>query len=780
MITYIYFLSFSIFKSRFDYDRFKHIRPEPSCFSGPCLPEPAKPPVKYKDLNRFRVPELTWLTVGEWIINVYEECYGDPDNLIRMHTWSDLLIDNATPTVEAENSTASSDANKVAPTATDESTNAAPEKTEGSDSAEMETDESSDVKNADDKNPKKRRGSDLSFLEQWGWHKTRYSRKKSSLPAEPAVEQEDVTVGAFLKRVFSKYYQISFDAKESPFDGKEDQEVNEQQSPTASPAKAPQSTTGSGGECFKAPPPTEQETDFQKLTQSDFDKLLSEFEYFDVIPLLYKWLEYISQYWRLSFPPQLAEQYVKIYIFYLTHYEFQQWAAMDCDEFRSTYAMALFYVEQVQELVQTKVHTKGELMVTEDGEFQRVRSQLMFHSGFYCYIPPVEDYLVRICRYHWNNFLVARLDNDYELCLQSLEHIVMNLEGQPQQPPPTIKIPSKREDSVIELESVRGLIKALQRTISLNNVGRLYRDGNYKDLIPILKDSLRNNSAAVKGADNETMKIQTQFEILLECLWNVEDFEGCLVWAERCFKYCIDLYETFPEFSYRLKEWATPINFILTYFEALLNSHGVEVLMALGRHQSRLIQNIIRLVIHQLDTQENKTTSNNQPAEVHAVNLKIPWLLLYLVRQRDEVSNCPLVGVDPAQQSNENSREEEAAEQDEDHIPKSFLLLFTAHEHLGRKLWCTKDNGELLKHTIKSVGPLVRTPLLEPYRDVINEYMEQVTYCLFAYPPKKARARHIMEHEATQIELNWQDAIDLFDIYRPDVVPEFDAYKYEG
>lgn len=327
----------------------------------------------------------------------------------------------------------------------------------------------------------------------------------------------------------------------------------------------------------------------------------------------------------------------------------------------------------------------------------------------------------------------------------------------------SVKLPSKKEDNLIERDVIEALIKSLKRTISLNNVGNLYKACKYRDLVTILKDSLIN-STTIKNADNTTMKIQTQFEVLLECLWNLEDFEGCFVWTERCLKYCVDIFETIPEHSYRLKEWGESINFILIYVDALVRKHGVEILMVLGKYESRVIQSLVRIVINQLDSPVDK----NDP-EMHTVNLKIPWIILYLVRQRDEVSNFPFIGVD----ANENSQTDD----DDEQIPKSFLLLFTAHEYLGRKSWCTKDDGELLLYTLNCVVPILRTPLLEPYRDLVNEYLEQITYCLYSYPPKKGRSRHIEEHEANQTELTWDKAVVLFDIYRPDNLPEFDSYK---
>lgn len=76
------------------------------------------------------------------------------------------------------------------------------------------------------------------------------------------------------------------------------------------------------------------------------------------------------------------------------------------------------------------------------------------------------------------------------------------------------------------------------------------------------------------------------------------------------------------------------------------------------------------------------------------------------------------------------------------------------------------------------VVPLIRSPLLESVRDIVMEYIEQVTYCLYGYPAKKARVKHIEEHDAHQIDLTWEKAIQLFDIFKPDNLPEFNSYKF--
>lgn len=182
---------------------------------------------------------------------------------------------------------------------------------------------------------------------------------------------------------------------------------------------------------------------------------------------------------------------------------------------------------------------------------------------------------------------------------------------------------------------------------------------------------------------------------------------------------------------------------------------------------------------HQLDTEEK---NNNQ---VHPVNLKTPWVILHHILQREEdmkprkkrkLSN-------DTTSSNENEasgEEEEAIDGEEDLIPKSVSIFFTAHEYLGNRTWCTKDCGQFLLFIMDTVTPRLRTPYLERCRNEIVEYLEQITYCLYRYPGKRARLKHLEKHESQIIDLDWSHAIQLYDIYRPDKMPEFDMFKRDS
>lgn len=116
-------------------------------------------------------------------------------------------------------------------------------------------------------------------------------------------------------------------------------------------------------------------------------------------------------------------------------------------------------------------------------------------------------------------------------------------------------------------------------------------------------------------------------------------------------------------------------------------------------------------------------------------------------------------------------------EEVEETIPNSIMVFFTAHDYLGGRCWCTKDNGQLLLFALETVVTCLRTPYLESFRDIIAEYLEQMTYCLYGYPAKRARLKHIEEHDAQNIDLTWENAIQLFDLFRPDELPEFNSFK---
>uniref|UniRef100_A0A1B0CHR0 Uncharacterized protein n=1 Tax=Lutzomyia longipalpis TaxID=7200 RepID=A0A1B0CHR0_LUTLO len=439
------------------------------------------------------------------------------------------------------------------------------------------------------------------------------------------------------------------------------------------------------------------------------------------------------------------------------------WNQLEYTEFQTVYEMTLFYLEQEHERIAVKKLNKEEF----SGEYRRLLLHLMFHSGFYM-LEDEDQHCLNLMRLFWLNYIVSKYENNLEVAIDFVYKINELFQEEEKRLNLVVDFPNKTVENHIDIVVVKDLISSLLRTIKLNNVANLYKDNKFRELTVILKDSLIN-CTEVKNSDNTIMKITTQFEVLLESLWNLEDFEECFRWSEKCLKYAVDFFLTIPENSYRLKEWGDSVNFILIYLEALLKQEGIDILCCLEQYEARLVQSLVKIVANQLDTPFEKNNT-----QVHAINFKIPWILLHAFIQREE--DRQHVVAKKIKSSSEASDQED----EEETMPNSILIFFTAHEFLGRKFWCTKDGGQLMIFTLNIVTPILRSPMLEPFRDLIMEYVEQMTYCLYGYPLKRVRSRHIEEHESTQCELTWERAMQLFEIYRPDFLPEFDSYKVDS
>lgn len=94
--------------------------------------------------------------------------------------------------------------------------------------------------------------------------------------------------------------------------------------------------------------------------------------------------------------------------------------------------------------------------------------------------------------------------------------------------------------------------------------------------------------------------------------------------------------------------------------------------------------------------------------------------MIFIFREDDKNAGLKIINRNTDESLNETNDELEDA------IPNTLLLFFTAHDFLGRRQWCSKDNSKLLCYTLDFVTPQLRSPLYEPYRAIINEYLEQV------------------------------------------------------
>lgn len=573
---------------------------------------------------------------------------------------------------------------------------------------------------------RRRRGSELADLQQWGWHKNRRSKRKR---VEAEDEPTDTSINGFIRRILPKYFIENFDGEST---------LGQQKDSSAS--------------CTLPVESTSVET-FNNDTVDQFEVLKAQLsnQKFDLILLSFEYLKHLAAMWNRPVPDEIQDLFVKVFEIYSIFMDF------DClnllvDEQSGTKQLLLDHIKVIlfyAELTEDKSLTAGKEEV-----FQKYCTVLRFYIGWLLQEP---EYIELSSRHLWLLATISYNKNHLEETLDYCRGVAYII--QTYNPTLSVTLPNLKKRNHFTADLMERSIGQVKRLINLRQTRVLYAQEKYSDLIEVLEESLLGSEDI--ESDQHGLNRHGQIQMMLESLWCEERYEDCLKWMEKCLTYTVDSYLATPNHSPTVKrKWAESTNFILTYFEQLLHQEGVGFLLTLKRYFARLIQTLTRLVTIQLDSETNNKSS---PVN-HHINVRKPWVILYFIVQREDDLNS-------------------AAMKDLEHsfkallMPNAIQLFFTVHEYLGRKSWCSIDDSQFLLMIINTVTPRLRTPELEHVRSNLMEMMEQVTYCLYNYPPKKMRSKHIEEHNAKTVELTWERAVQLFDLYRPDNLPEFDSFK---
>lgn len=194
-------------------------------------------------------------------------------------------------------------------------------------------------------------------------------------------------------------------------------------------------------------------------------------------------------------------------------------------------------------------------------------SHTVFHSGLFEFDANETTAMKYQKRLNWLQYCLCRYEYDLRRsvgCLETIRDLIIAHDDTS-----TLHLPNQSQNNKIDLQTVNESIVMLERMINLNNVQKFYSDQKYTELIEILKDSIVNTTKS-KNIENSVLKLSEQFEIILECFWNLNSIEECLIWCERCLKYSVDQFLNASSHSTSYNEWAKCINFILTYIEAII------------------------------------------------------------------------------------------------------------------------------------------------------------------------------------------------------------------
>uniref|UniRef100_T1PHJ2 TPR repeat protein n=1 Tax=Musca domestica TaxID=7370 RepID=T1PHJ2_MUSDO len=585
------------------------------------------------------------------------------------------------------------------------------------------------------KNKARRRCSDLHFLEQWGWHKNRRysSRKKADK------EVVDDSLNSYFRRTFSKYMQ-EIPATSWPFNDNNTEENN--------------SENRIDNQCSNCMNSSSVEEEFDTNTRSEFEQFVVTLKSgkTDLVMLIFQWLKSISKFWNIPLPQHIRHLYIEIFRLYELYYDFGSWHHLPPEDFITSYRICLLFLEI----------TASEEVFSHES-WKNIFHHLCFNIGYFVgnngevLSSETEFFQIRL---NFIRYLVYASKNEYNRCLTCLDEMELMLS---QYSPEFVLHLPHSGGYCLNVKMIANTKAQYKSQMDICSLSGLYERQQWSQLIEIITRNVELEGASKNNLENDCWlkDLQTIFEILLQSLWKLRSFESCLAWCEKCLHYSVGNYlDEGKSSNSRQKMVSNFINYVTSYIEAAILNEGRDIVLSLPHENlCRMVQNLIRLVVYQFDGNFEK--NNQHGAEL---DFKPLWSILHQLALRDE----------------EIREDSNTTDETDDLVPASFQILFTAHEYLGRRHWCSNDNGEFLKYILDAVITNFKAPLYDNCRDVMYEYIEQVTYCLFQYPQRKARSKYLEDHEALPIKLNWSRAIQIFDIYKPEQLPEFNSYKLES
>ncbi|XP_066499706.1 calcineurin-binding protein cabin-1 isoform X2 [Hoplias malabaricus] len=380
------------------------------------------------------------------------------------------------------------------------------------------------------------------------------------------------------------------------------------------------------------------------------------------------------------------------------------------------------------------------------------------------------DWLSFAVRVHWlkARHLAFQGDMDealegYDVCVGLLKSQFQSSEGEKL----SINLPNLCMDSAISVEEIEKKLKSLERCQSLEEIQRLFESGDYNSVFRLLQPTLSCGPSSARSKPleyiNSAPERPAQLLLLQSSLLRMKDYAQCLQSTEVALNEAIQQLNTaLPSSPPAKEEWVATITAMLRGVEQCITEQP-QLLNSTPQttNMPRLANNLIQLI-------DCSMVLPDDPKEPHFSSM-LPWILLYhLLKQDEDEFDCGL---------RQHLADEDDDDDDPPLMPSSLMLLTTAHEYLGRRSWCCNSDGALLKFFVRVLKQKLAEGESLRYKEEMETALEQCFYCLYSYPSKKSKARYLEEHSAPQVELQWSDALFMFEYFKPKTLPEFDSYK---
>uniref|UniRef100_A0A803Y3J9 Calcineurin binding protein 1 n=1 Tax=Meleagris gallopavo TaxID=9103 RepID=A0A803Y3J9_MELGA len=384
-----------------------------------------------------------------------------------------------------------------------------------------------------------------------------------------------------------------------------------------------------------------------------------------------------------------------------------------------------------------------------------------------------EGWMEFVTRVYWLKARFLALQGDmeqalenYDICTEMLQSSTTMQRKAGDDSNIIIRLPNLHVDSVVSLEEIDKNLKSLERCQSLEEIQRLYEAGDYTAVVHLLRPTLCF-SGRVKHLEFVTSIPERPAQLLLlqDSLLKLQDYKQCFECSEVALNEASQQMMNMTAASAK-EEWVATVTQLLIGIDSSLSSDNSIL------KESSVTSSLVRLTTNLIQIIDCSMAVQEEPKEPY-VSSVLPWIILHRIIQHEEDAFRSLCC---QQQQNQG----EGVNPDTPMLPSSLMLLNTAHEYLGRRSWCCNSDGALLKFYVQVLEKELAASTSEdthPYKEELETALEQCFYCLYGFPSKKSKARYLEEHSVQQVDLTWEDALFMFEYFKPKTLPEFDSYK---
>ncbi|XP_028159462.1 calcineurin-binding protein cabin-1-like [Ostrinia furnacalis] len=713
------------------------------------------------------IANLTWLSVGESLVHMHEymteNCYSHAcriELLFEQETKEEPMevVEEAKvqqEKSESEENIKPEESNTDANSTENKNTKSAPESKSAENVSESENNELSDKdKAATDtekvesdvemvpselasdaapepkttkKNPVRRRGSALSFLQQWEWcYKRRSGRKKVN-------RQDDENIYDILRSMVPVCLSPDIVQK------RENQAQNEtiETADLEKLFEEKESPEKNTEELYFG---TESE---QKDVKQFIDKYTESKK--DIIDILKDYLSILSDKWKLLWPEGLSKTFISANKCYDNHIDVPSCTNDNHPELVH-YANVNVLVEEFT--VNEKLQSNSDDNNTHD---LSVIETISIIINMKPHIFSSDNCLELVLRTLWVKHHIHILNKCEEFALDCMYQLAYEFEAMGEHHDTyNLNLINFTFKPMISEAEILDSIKFLERNKKLSTVMDLYDRGNYEEVLSIITDSFEHcKNMAKKQEEEMSLDFAVQLALILDTYWALNKVDCCFKWALICLHEALKHYFRYTTGSSEYDKWTTTVVKILYCMDHILTTEGLSCLETISpKELSQGLEDLIRVIGHQVET---------NAAEM-PFGTVIPWIIMHYILQREE---------DQGRGRTPGDKDKIAC----DEVPNPLMVLFVAHEQLGGRGWCCNSEGKLLYFILDTVVPRLRSPLLAKSLEQVCQYMEQCVYCLYGHPGRKNKLKYLVDHNVTAHTLDWPRAQQIYEIFRPITMP---------